>query len=127
MNDEFVEKVLKALTLAAMAETGMTLKASECIELHNEILELDREITSLKEEAQWFTLKEKMPAIETTDVGGEYLVKLGGVYDRVAPMNWSEDCGFFSGGWGTSITSWNEHVTHWRYLPAGPVMGDLNA
>lgn len=74
----------------------------------------------------WIKVEDRLPEQDTTDIGGEYLVVLGYPYDRVAAMNYEKrdgdgfGAGWFTGGWGKSKTSWNNHVTHWMPLPQLP-------
>jgi hypothetical protein len=77
-------------------------------------------IDKLEQAAQWISIDDGYPKDETTDLGGEYLVILRYPYNRVAPMNYSKDYGFYTGGWGLSVTKWGEIVTHWRPLPPPP-------
>jgi uncharacterized small protein (DUF1192 family) len=82
-------------------------------------LEIDR----LKEAQRWIPVGERLPEKNTTDLGEEYIVKLGGSYNIVCPMNY-QDGEWYTGGWGTSRTRWNRVVTHWQPLPEPPKDGE---
>jgi hypothetical protein len=77
-------------------------------------------IAELEAARRWVPYEERAPEVNTSDVGGEYIVVMGYPYDRVAAMNYHADCGFYTGNSWSRVTGWDSVVTHWQPLPAAP-------
>jgi len=79
-------------------------------QLHDENIELKKEIERLKGEREWISVKDRLP-----EIWKDYLVTDGGACMVAEFMIESQEWNFFGISWWS-----NGHVTHWMPLPEPP-------
>jgi hypothetical protein len=117
-----IGKIMKALELAKVAQTGVELTYFDAIELlgHLKILEetiglFEEERDALKEAGRWIPVEERLPEDGRWSmvIDCEYPTRIFiGVYEP-------EEREFYDHA-GDSIGSPDRHITHWMPLPQPP-------